>query len=303
MEGFFWWVFDALLVIVIAWVVFANARKGMTKVLVMCIGYIVATLAASVLSAVAAPTMYEVFVQESNINAIVQVNKEVDITECLCEILKDQNYGIEIEQGRIQTFLLPPDTDKFDQNIYNYVNAKCGYQVSSLMDFKKMLTNEFAERYGEALGNHLPYYAEVNFRRQMTSDPATIHTMFTEFYSMYSTELDNAAYVQETFVKDTTIHLFQMFTYVVIFSVVMVFAALFSKLLQYSLIFNVKKTTDHLLGAVIGIIEAAVMVLLMTLVIRLIVVLCGGELMCFNEETIQATRVFKYLYNHTDLLL
>ena len=299
----FWWIFDALVVLIAVWVIFSNGRRGVNKVLVLSIGYLIATVAASFGATIAAPVMYELYARDSNLAAIQEVNKEFDTAKCFCEALDEQHYGTEIEQGRIQALLLPPNTDDFDQNIFAYINEKCGGEVATPMAFKKVLSDAFMEDYGKTLGEKLPYYAEVNFKDAMSKDPALIHTMLTEFYSIAATDKDKAEFVEDRFVKESTVQIFTIFIYLVIFSVIMVIAAVIAKGVQYSLFINISAAKDHLYGAVLGLIEAAVMLILLTLFVRLLVLLFGGRLLCFNEETIYASRIFKYLYERIDLLL
>lgn len=299
----FWWVFDALVVLVAAWVIFSNGRRGINKVLVLSIGYLIATIAGSVVATIAAPVIYEISAKESNLETIQEVNNKFDVTQCFCDALDAQHYGTTIERGRIQALLLPPNTDNFDQNIYAYLNNKCGGQVATPMAFKKVLCDAFTKDYGKALGDNLPYYAEVNFKEAMSKDPALIHTMLTEFYSISATDKEKAAFVEEHFLQDTTMQIFTIFVFLVVFSVIMVFAALIANSTQYTLFFNISAVKDHILGAMLGLIEAAVMLVLLTFAVRLLVLLFGGNLLCFNDETIEGTRIFKFLYEQLDLLL
>ena len=45
------------------------------------------------------------------------------------------------------------------------------------------------------------------------------------------------------------------------------------------------------------------MLILLTLLVRLLVMLGGGDLLCFNEPTIRASKIFSFLYNHLDFIL
>ena len=51
------------------------------------------------------------------------------------------------------------------------------------------------------------------------------------------------------------------------------------------------------MGAVLGILESCAMIILLTMAVRLLVQLGGGEFFCFNDEAIEKTMVFRTLYN------
>ncbi|MBO6301358.1 MAG: CvpA family protein [Ruminiclostridium sp.] len=53
---------------------------------------------------------------------------------------------------------------------------------------------------------------------------------------------------------------------------------------------------NGVLGAVLGILEAAVVILLICIIMRLLISICGGQLVFINDATIERTFVFKYLY-------
>ena len=48
MDTSFWWIIDAALVLLFVYVIFSNGKRGFTKVVIFCAGYIIATLAARI---------------------------------------------------------------------------------------------------------------------------------------------------------------------------------------------------------------------------------------------------------------
>ena len=38
-------------------------------------------------------------------------------------------------------------------------------------------------------------------------------------------------------------------------------------------------------------------IIMLTMLVRLVVMLGGGDLLCFNDATIERTKLFRYIYN------
>ena len=57
------------------------------------------------------------------------------------------------------------------------------------------------------------------------------------------------------------------------------------------------------LGALLGLAEAAVTLLIICIVMRLLITMCGGSLVFINDATIDRTFIFKHLYSLDPLRL
>lgn len=134
----FWWILDALLLVAAIGIIISNAKKGMTKVLILCIGYIVATVGASVFSSISAPGIYTSMAREANIGKIEKINSNFDVAQCFMDALNDKKYGAMFDIRMIEDSLKAPDTAQFDKKLYEYVNNTCGYVVGTQMEFKQI---------------------------------------------------------------------------------------------------------------------------------------------------------------------
>ncbi len=303
MDTQFWWIFDALVVVLALYFIYSNAKRGLTKVFVMAIGYIVATLFSSVLSAVAAPTFYELIARDNNITSIREINSQMDVAQVFFDEIKEKRYGVSVEKSKIRTYLLPPDTESYDIKLYEYVNHRCGYQVATQQAFTAMLQDAFVEEYGQLLEAHLPSYVNAKFQEMYAEDRTLVTRVLDQMYSEKNTTRDFAIYIEDTFVMDSTIEVFRIFIYLILFSIIMVIAALIASMMEYRLIFNVRPFMEHFLGGCIGLIEAGVIVVLLTIAVRLLILLGGGTLLCFNEPTVMASKLFRFFYNQLEILL
>ncbi|MBE6848063.1 MAG: hypothetical protein E7503_08075 [Ruminococcus sp.] len=299
----FWWVFDTVLVLLAVFFIYSNAKRGVTKVLVMCIGYIVATVASSLLSTVAAPALYEVMARDSNLEACDDVNREFDPAKVLTDTINAQNYGMDMDLAKTEAFLLPPDTAQFIPNLYQHVVRKSGYEPVTEVRFHYLMQESFAEGYCKVLLDNLPDYAAANFREKLAQDTTIMYTIIENMYSSTMSARSAAAFVEDTFVKESTIEVFRIYAYLILFSIIMVFAALIASMLEHRLFFNLYRSTEHVLGGFIGLIEAGMMTVLMTILTRLAILLGGGTFLFFNEETVMASKLFSFLYERLNIML
>ncbi len=302
MDTQFWWVFDALVVFLLVWVIYSNAKRGFSKVFIICIGYLVAAVASSLLSGVAASPLYEVVARRSNIEAIEQVNDTVSIVECFTETLNDKNYGIHFDARIIEDYLRE-EGGSFDQNIYNYVNKRAGYVVATPQEFKQLLNNSFVEEYGRELNAKLPYYAAADFSTKMETNPHMLNSVVKQLTDRTHSKRENAEFIEDNFSREPTTEAFRIFVYFVIFSVLMAITTLIYSMNENNIFINLRSATEHVLGGMIGLVEAGILIMLMTFAVRLLVLIGGGRLLCFNEPTIKMTWVFHFIYDKLALLL
>lgn len=299
----FWWVFDTLLVLVVGYFIYSNGRRGVSKVLVMCIGYIVATVAGSLTSAAIAPSLYEIMARESNLEAIVDMNRDFDAAKVLTDAVNAQNYGMDLEKSKTEAFLLPPDTEECITNLYKYIVRKAGYEPVTELQFHYLMRDTFSAYYSDLMLNKLPDYAAANFREALAQDVNVMYALIENTYSATMSAQSAAVYVEDAFVKESTVEVFGIFIYLILFSVIMVFAALIASMLENRIFFNIYPATEHIMGGVIGLIEAGVMVVLLTAGTRLAILLGGNTFLFFNEETVMASKLFSFFYEHLSVLL
>ena len=166
-----------------------------------------------------------------------------------------------------------------------------------------MLRDAFLESYGNELDERLPRYVRMYFDKQIRANPKFMVDLITVFYDNTVLPDEKADVLEKQIAAQPTTEVLQIFIYLILFSVVMVIVALISAIMQNRIFFNIQNSTDHAVGALIGVIEAGVMLVLFTLITRLLVLLMGGHFLFFNEPTIEETKLFSFFYDHINILL
>lgn len=298
-----WLVFDVAVVLLAGYVIFSNGRRGYAKVLILCIGYIVTTLLASVISAVAAPYLYETVAENTNVSGIQTANQHTDFVKIFYNAMKHKQYGFEVNYDKVCKYVTGEDNIEFDSNLYHYANRMSGSPVSTKAEFQQEMQKAFIAEYGKALGERLPQYVRMNFEEMTRLDPQLMRITVSDFYNNKISSAQKAASTEQIYAKEPTTEVLQIFIYFILFSIFMVIAAIFSAIGQKRIFFNIRVGTDHFLGGLLGILEAGAMIVLLTLLVRLIVMLTGGSGSLFNHTVIGESKIFSFFYDNISRLL
>ena len=292
METGFWWIFDAMVIIAGIFIIYSNARRGVQKVLVMGIGYVIATVCAMFVSVPASEVVYEKVALQSDIAAIQRANKKVRLVELISGVIDQQQLGFVADRTDVREILTGENNREFVHALYQYVNHRYRDQVPFTEEhFSVMLQNAVVNYYGGLLGEELPEYVRLNFTNRVEEEPTLMPELVIRLFATGPEK-----YIEETYSKEPTQHVLQVFVFLILFSVIMVITAIISASLENKLFFNNSYTADHVYGGLIGVIEAFAVILLLTMLVRMVVMLGGGDLLCFNEPTIAQTKIFRYIY-------
>ena len=292
METGFWGIFDAMVIIAGIFIIYSNARRGVQKVLVMGIGYVIATVCAMFVSVPASEVVYEKVALQSDIAAIQRANKKVRLVELISGVIDQQQLGFVADRTDVREILTGENNREFVHALYQYVNHRYRDQVPFTEEhFSVMLQNAVVNYYGGLLGEELPEYVRLNFTNRVEEEPTLMPELVIRLFATGPEK-----YIEETYSKEPTQHVLQVFVFLILFSVIMVITAIISASLENKLFFNNSYTADHVYGGLIGVIEAFAVILLLTMLVRMVVMLGGGDLLCFNEPTIAQTKIFRYIY-------
>lgn len=293
METDFWWIFDAMIIIVGVYIIYSNAKRGISKVLVMGIGYIIATVAALFISVPASQVVYEKVALQSDLAAIQRANKRVRLVETLSRVIDQQQLGFVADRSDMRELLTAENNTHFVHSMYQYMNKRYGETAMDEERFYTIVQEAVVDYYGDILGEELPEYVRLNFVEKVNSDPALLEELVPRLFTVSPEE-----YIEETYSKEPTQRMLQVFVYLILFSIIMVVTAIISATLENSIFINVTYFKEHLYGGLVGCIEAFAVLVMLTMLIRMVVMLGGGELLCFNEPTIHATKIFRFLYDN-----
>lgn len=296
----FWWFYDALVIAGVLFIIFTNAKRGFRKNFIIMMGYIVSILMASIGSAMFSSPVYQYAVRSSNLDAFSSVIKEYDASKEIISCVEGAGYGVTLEPAKVKGYLSPAYST-FDQDIYRYVVHRSGYVVATPTEFRTLLRTNFTERFGQVVNKYLPSYARRFLEAQMEENPE----LYIEVMQVICSKANSdqiAEYLEDKLVKDGCLDVTSMFLFLAIFLLIMSFVAVFAKKMESRVNFNIHTSVDHIAGAVMGLIEALVMVCFVAVFLKLIFITTSTDLMVLNVETVEHTKLFRYFYQLDNLL-
>lgn len=303
MDTFFWWFFDALVIIICIFVLYSNGKRGVTKVLLLGIGYFIAALAASFVSNSMAPVLYEGMTKDTTVTAIEHVNRHYDMAAGIAAKVNMQNFSFTVDKATVRSYMEEQTADRFIGRLYTHLKHENDeVELINIDQTRQLVYDAVTEGYGKQLDDDLPAYVRAHFEEEVKNDPNVLRELITLLHDPKK-ETEAVEYAEKNFAEEPTLELLQIFSYLIIFSIVMVIAAVIAALLENKFFFNNTRVKERVLGVLVGVIEAVTVLMLLTLVVRMLVMLGGGELLCFNEPTIQASMLFRHFYNNLDFIL
>lgn len=303
MGNHFWWILDVCVIAIIVYVIHSNAKRGATKVLILGIGYIFASLVASLVASAGAESVYESIALRSNISSVESVNEKVDLPTAFKKAIDNEHYGLTCDRDAVEKILYSDDGQSFDEGLYDYVCSRIDKPVFQKTYFLNSIRNAFISAYGEAMDKKMPAYVRKSFEKAVLDDSNVMRNMVRLLYDRKKSARESATEIERLFARTPTIEVVRMFLYLILFSVVMVIAAVISAILQNKLFLNLTKSKERLFGGILGIMEVVAMLVMFTIFVRLMVLLGGGHIFCFSDESISKTVVFHFLYNNLPTLI
>ena len=299
----FWWIFDALVIMIAAYIIYSNIKRGLTRVFVLNIGYVIAIFLSGLVALNAGPLIYQSSVQDSHLEDLEEVVSSVDVPKAMADAVDARRLGFRCDPAKVRDCLSAPHTDQYASLLYEYLNGRYGKQICDFTDFQKMLRESYVYAYTKALDEKLPRYVSKNFAAQI-DDNADVMTELLEItYEKYAYTGKIAAEFEKRFCVDPSVEILRMLVFVACFSVIMIIVAVIASLMKNTLFFNATGASERFFGGVLGLSEMLALLILFTILVRLIVLLGGGETLCFNDPTIAESKLFSVLYNHLSMLI
>jgi len=303
MGAHFWWLFDVLVLLVAGMVIRSNYKRGITKVLVLSIGYLIATLLSSVVAAFGAHPVYETVAKDTNISAVEKVNENVNFPEAFSEAINKGNYGFFCTAEDISQVLNSKGEMTFDHALYEYACDRNNGSVGSEEWFRSNVREAMRDSYGTEMENRLPNYVRASFEQQLNEDDSIMRVIVDTIYDKSKSPRETAETIESLFAEEATIEVMRIFIFLIVLSLLMILTAFINTVAQNKLFFNLTEKKERLYGGLFGLLETVVMLILLTIIVRMFVLLGGGKTLCFSDETIEKSLIFKHLYRRLSILL
>ncbi|MGN1412298.1 MAG: CvpA family protein [Oscillospiraceae bacterium] len=287
-------VLDVISVIVIVAFVMVNYFRGFSKTVISVIGYILAIVLGSFAGDMSASNIYDSFLKENIISDVETVIHDNDVITSISDKIKTVTYGINISTNKLDALLSSPDS------MYNAINTN-GNEFLSKDDINNLLSEVIDETMSKPLKAVIPSSAIDYMINLIKSNENVLYGLTS---ALTKDSRTCAEYIEETFVSPIVIYIIKIAVFVVIFFITMIIAKIISTSIHDIDVFpGMSVSVDRFLGALTGLVEAIVVLLILAIFLKWIVSVNIGDSKIFESNAIQSTKLFKYIYNVDTLKL
>ncbi len=281
----FYQFYDLLVIAVTAVVIYVSVKKGISKTFPEIIGYVMSFFIALRFSGPVSDYIYSGFFKERNINTIFERISEIDFSRQYKSYIDTLGYGFTADSGELEKIFR--SGENITEKTYQYFNS-----IEKDFDRQISFSEKFKKGYYSILFDSLKSdMPSLSYEKSVLSEK-----QFDESVKMmYNDDIMlNARYIEEHFTSEDTVSLMKKLSAVFIIIVFMIFFRMISD----RLVTNIKGfgIVDHTLGIIYGLIQTAVFMIIISEIAEILVNIGNDEMILFNTQTIEKTRIFKHIY-------
>lgn len=282
-------IYDAAAAIIIISLTAAGAKKGFVKMAILCLGYIACFAAAMIISRTASPVIYEKYIKEPLISLIETkiTDAGIDVKSQICDILEEK--GIYADRDMIGEI-----ADRIAEDSPSEGESAADVIMKYLPEGTSVLTKQEINDKLKELTDSIDLGVSI-FSNKKDNDEITASGAFMT--ALLSGPHGIAEYAEENFLRSEVIYMLRSLLFFVIFGVSMPIVRRIARASSAVKKIPVAGKANTVLGGAAGFCEAMLYIALFTAVLRLVVGFSGGTLPFANEDIINDTFFYKYIYN------
>lgn len=290
----FGWFYDVIAAAIVLICIFIGSKKGATKSIFGFVGIVLAALLSYALSGAVADTVSGNMVNESNAKKISSHLDEDTFTDMYANYLSNMGYSLNINKDKLGKAL--DSTENIEESVASYLNNINGHSV----DEKEVLLEKIREGYAvvisDIVSRSLNKYASETagtLIRNDSSGMAELIPMMRDSDRIHA----SAMYISENYVAPAYSVIGKITAFLIIFGITAL-----GFVCGINAFFGRKSVetigvASHFIGGVFGIFSAVVLVFAVAVGVRLSAVTGDNAMLFFNNDVVDKSYVFKYLYD------
>ncbi len=268
----FWWFYDVLTISTAVGIIYAAVVKGFNKLVLSLISVVLAFVIAFFASTPLSQWAY---------GAIYEENLRQSIQPVFDEPL------YELAVGYVQQSTLPDAPAEVDAALL----ADTAAAIASGEESPAWFAEGFGRTLEALVKKEVAWYDAPSFSENAEALAAIV---------TYVEEGDSAGAahaIEHTYLKSAYLQMLRLATFLLLEIVVWILFAVIGKMAG-----NLEEQMhmlkgDKILAVPVGLLQAASVLIALTVVIRLVILWTDGQMLLFNEETVAETKLFQLLYN------
>ncbi len=272
----FWWFYDVLVLSVTAGILYASVVRGFNKGVFRLIGFLLAVVVGIFGSEALKGLVYENIFQQEIISKVSTA-------------LEDEDWDVFVKAS--EALALSASDGEETQDTDAFRNAHKAFGKDTYPDWFISSVSSVTEF---AVSAAQKPHSQETLAEVYKNNIAGFHDLVDRIVDGQAREA--AVMLEETYYRPSYLRMIRWALYLLIQLVVLIVCAIISSIagnLEEQM--HLRKG-DHVLGLVVGLAETAGVLLMILLSVRLITTLTDGQMLLFNQETIDATKIFRYIY-------
>lgn len=296
----FWWFYDVAAAAVILVAIFISARKPLSKAVASLIAYALGLLVAISASGSLSESFYKNAVKNSNTDKIEKALNDNSITTEVKIYMESLGYNISVKEENLAKIFseagLSTVHDDVYSALYEYANNINGRVVDTEEVFREKMTEGFADIISDIVSENLSRYAAETAYDAVIDDSASINAFLVLTQQEYLT--DAAEYIEKNYTSAAYMSMIRLIGALILMFVIVIAVKFFAHaLLDKGSDFAQLSIAEHICGGIIGLLIGAIIVFIISVAIRIYTMLGSGEMLFFNNEVIDKTLFFRYVYD------
>ncbi|MCD7742398.1 MAG: CvpA family protein [Ruminococcus sp.] len=275
--------FDIITLLLIILPIVHGFSKGFKRLVVSLIIFIVAAMAALMLSQTFSEPIYDSFFSDMIKERCEDAVGDTDPVQTAQTLLSE--YGIEVDEDTLRTTM--SDTGDAVQSAED---------LAEQYGLDEQSADEFSDKLNEKLESMLPQSVADSLPEGMTdllTDDFSSGEIFDMVQAFSNSDETAAEYVEQNFAKPICVSLIELVLYFVIMILVRFILLLVFRAFGFNVNGRARSGVDRLLGAILGVVEAAIDVFIFMWLISAMEQASGGAIGISGLESVVFLPLYK----------
>ncbi|MBE6860434.1 MAG: CvpA family protein [Ruminococcus sp.] len=292
----FWWIYDIAIIAIVVIIMFLSAKKGSSKKVMIVIGCMLSLVLAGTMNKSVSGFVYKNAFERSTPKSVNKAFEDFDVVEEYEKIINELDYNVKLNYGKLEKIITTEDN--LHKKLYSYVCNINGIVVDTEENFTEAINTGFANMIYEKLSLQLPTYAlkEVN---KIADDSESVKELSRMLYVEPDEPLPKeiGTHIGDEYIKPTILSIIKLAAFVILYVLIMILSRFIAMYINNTGAIPMMGRGESVGGAVFGFIHALVDIAVITYAVKFFVIIGEGEMLVFNEATIDKTYIFKYIYD------
>lgn len=295
----FWWFYDVAAAAIILVAVFLSARKPISKAIASLTALVLGLLVAMPASSSMADSIYKNTIRSSNIDKIQKTLEDETFTQKTKAYIENLGYKVVVKEEKLDNIFSELGSGSVTGDVYSalykYVNNINGKSVDTEEAFNEKMEEGFAEMISDIVSENLSLNAAETAAAAVRENHESINELLILSQQEYMT--DAAEYIEDNYTATAYMDIVKLICFIILLFVIVIAVKFFvHAILGKESEFTQLSIGEHICGGIIGLFIGAFVVFIAAVAVRTYTIFGSGEMLFFNDEVIDKTLFFRYVY-------